>query len=158
MRAPVADQAKTPKATAVLPDVSLLSLLFLLLLHPPVLGPAICYFFSSCSSAAQGSPVKKRGVGRWRLSEEGRREAEQDQQRAGAAAAGFESSPLRSNHNPFSPDGDGRGRGSAGGGQVTLGVCVLHCVVSSVFVAFLLLFCSVSRRVVIYPFLLFALV
>eukprot|EP00752_Nemacystus_decipiens_P007162 g6414.t1 len=58
------------------------------------------------SSAAQGSPVKKRGVGRLRLSEEGRREA----------AAGLDSSPLRSNHNPFSPDGEGRGRGGAGGG------------------------------------------
>lgn len=131
MRAPVADHAKTPSPPLFF-LTSLFYLFFFFFCSPhPSLAPLSVIFSSSCSSAAQGSPVKKRGVGRWRLSEEGRREAEQDQQRAGAAAAaaGFESSPLRSNHNPFSPDGDGRGRGSAGGGQVTLGVCVLHCVV-----------------------------
>eukprot|EP00903_Cladosiphon_okamuranus_P017299 g15940.t1 len=67
-------------------------------------------------SAAQGSPVKKRGAGRWRLSEEGRRNAAaQQQQQAGTAAAGFHDSPLRSNHNPFSPDSDDRERGGASG-------------------------------------------
>ncbi|CAM9480020.1 unnamed protein product, partial [Ectocarpus fasciculatus] len=53
------------------------------------------------SSAVQGSPVKKRSVGRWRLSEEGRRETSVEQGRAAC-----EESPLRSNRNPFSPDRD----------------------------------------------------
>ncbi|CAM9389293.1 unnamed protein product [Ectocarpus sp. 12 AP-2014] len=53
------------------------------------------------SSAVQGSPVKKRSVGRWRMSEEGRRETSAEQGRAAC-----EESPLRSNRNPFSPDRD----------------------------------------------------
>ncbi|CAM9920875.1 unnamed protein product [Scytosiphon promiscuus] len=45
------------------------------------------------SSGVQGSPVKRRGAGRWRLSEEGRRETSAQHERE----AGCEESPLRRN-------------------------------------------------------------
>lgn len=60
--------------------------------------------------------MKKRGVGRWRLSEEGRRDTAAAAAAAAEVGGGFEDSPLRSNRNPFSPDGDGRGGGRGRGG------------------------------------------
>lgn len=72
------------------------------------------------SSGVQGSPVKRRGAGRWRLSEEGRRETTAQQERE----AGCEESPLRSNRNPFSPDGEGRGTGDTRGENQVCCVCL----------------------------------
>ncbi|CAN0303696.1 unnamed protein product [Pylaiella littoralis] len=73
--------------------------------------------------AEQGSPVKKRGVGRWRLSEEGRRDSADRHQLGGGGGGGgggFGDSPLRSNRNPFSPNGDGRRRSSDQGDAMSM--------------------------------------
>lgn len=66
----------------------------------PLSVPLSTTNYNMCThdSAVQGSPVKKRGVGRWRLSGAGC---------DGAGGGGLAKSPLRSNRNPFSPQVSG---------------------------------------------------
>ena len=77
-------------------------------------------YLQRLSSDAQGSPVKKRGVGRWRLSVGGGG--------GDTDGDGFPGSPLLGNRNPFSPAVGGGSRGARlgrGGNGDEVCVCVL---------------------------------